>query len=144
MDIGKYLVREIDRFNIVPGSHNFSGRYQWHHAANPFADPATSYNFPFQLFRWIADAGTDQETIKLRFRQQKSAALVRGILCCKHHKWFWQGVRHTFYRHAPLFHRLKHSTLCAGHGTVDLIQQNDIVEDRPWLKREVTLFAIKD
>ena len=83
MDIGKYLVREIDSFNFTTCCHYFNSSYDRYHAVNPLSDTTTCNYFPFQMLSRIADAGTDQETIKLRFRQQKGTALVRWVLVAK-------------------------------------------------------------
>ncbi len=50
----------------------------------------------------------------------------------------------AFHRHPAFLHRLQKGTLGAGHGTIDLVHQHDMVEDRSRQKDELPLFTPED
>ena len=81
----------------------------------------------------IAHGQTHHKPVHLRIRQQLSAGGTVGVLGGDDHKRTGQGMGHAVHGDLTLLHSLQQSGLGAGGGTVQLVGQKQITEDRALL-----------
>ena len=63
--------------------------------------------------------------------------LFDGVLGGQHHEWGWKFVGDALDGHLLFFHRLKQGSLGLGRGTVDLVRQQDVGEQRSSTELEI-------
>ncbi len=92
----------------------------------------------------VTERNPHQETVELGFRQRVGAQLVVRVLCGDDEK--WRGQRAGLALHGDLFflHGLQQRALCLGAGTVDLVGQQNLGEDRPGVEHKSILAALED
>ena len=107
------------------------------------ADAAVADDRFLDLCLRIAHAGSDQKTVHLGLRQRVGADLLDRVLG-GNDKERKERIGHSFNGYTPLFHRLQHCTLGLGHGAVDFVHQQQIIENGPPEEGEFPLFPVKD
>ena len=107
---------------------------------------ATSLGKNLALHRRVGktDLHVHQETVELRFRQWVGAFLLDGVLRGHDQKQRRQVVGAAAHRHLALGHGFEQRRLHLGRGTVDLVGQHQVVEDRPLLEHEAAGFRAVD
>src|SRR5690606_240232 len=98
---------------------------------------------PFRRLRRIAQGQAHQETVELRFRQGEGAAGTDRVLRGDHEEGFGQGPRGAFDGHLALLHRLEQRALAFWGGTIDLVGQHQLGEDRPRVEHELAAVLVE-
>ena len=89
------------------------------------------------VFLRVVDHHFQHETVNLSFRQRISTLLLYRVLCCHYQERLIQFISHIAYRHLTLLHRFQQSGLHFCRGTVNLIRQNKVSENRTFLHHEL-------
>src|SRR5580704_7632538 len=84
----------------------------------------------FILQRRITEAEAHEETILLRFRQEKSAFLLDGVLRSEDHERVGHLVSDASGGDAGFTHRFEQRGLGARAGAVDFVNENKLSEER--------------
>ena len=120
------MLHSVDQFAIIVRQH-FRGISGFR------AGGALQYLPEFRRGRG-RDQKFEEEAVELRFRQRIGAFELDGILCGEHDKRRRENMRLAEYRHLFFFHRFKYRRLSFWCGSIDLVGQNDVSEDRPLLE----------
>ena len=104
----------------------------------------THQQVPFSGAVRVTQAETHQKTIQLSLRKWAGADLVKAVLGGNDKKRLGQHMAGAVNAHPGRRHRFQQSTLGAGTGTVDLIRQQHLGEQRARLKTEVRLPLIEE
>ncbi len=86
----------------------------------------------------------EHEPVELGLGQLERAALLDRVLGGDHQERRRQLEGLVADRHAPLLHGLQQGTLDLGRGTVDLVGQEQVREDRPLVDAEVVGPLVED
>src|SRR5688572_8572744 len=73
-----------------------------------------------------------------------SSLLLYRVLRSHHHKWRRYLVSMPIDRNLSFFHHFKQCGLCFGGGAVDLIYQNNIAEDGPFVEFKGRFFWVEN
>ena len=92
----------------------------------------------------IVDDHVEHEAIELRLGQRVRAFLLDGILCRQHKQRTRQRIPHTADGHLILLHGFQEGTLDFRRGSVNLISQDDISENRPLFDRKSAILGAID
>jgi len=98
--------------------------------------------FPLGCLIRIAHFDAHQETVELRLRQRESPDLVIGVLRGNHEEGVRQGARFPFTSDLVFLHGLQERALGFRRGAVDLVNQNDLGENRPGMELEAARVAV--
>jgi hypothetical protein len=82
------------------------------------------------------DQNLHEEPVALRFGQRVHTLALDGILRGQNHERLGHRMRHPADRDLPLGHHLEEGRLHLGRGSVDLVRQYDVGEDRAELDVE--------
>ncbi len=85
-----------------------------------------------------------QEAVQLTLRQRVGALELIGVLGGQHEERRAQRPGLAVYRHLPVAHRFEEGALGARRGTVDLVGEDDVGEDRARLEDEGALALVVD
>ena len=81
-------------------------------------------------------AGADQEAVELGLRKRERSLELDRVLGRQHDERIRQRSRRPLDGDLPLLHRLEHGRLCSRGRPIDLVDQQDIREDRPGREAE--------
>ena len=84
----------------------------------------------------VAEANLHEEPVQLRFRQRIGAFELDRVLGRERRELVREAVAGAVDRHLPLLHRLEQRRLGAGRHAVDLVDQQQVGEDRALVQRE--------
>ena len=83
---------------------------------------------------WIVNFKFEKKSIDLGFRKGISAFHFDRILGGKHHEGRFQNILGAEYRHFSFLHGLQKRRLSLGTGPVNLIGQDKLAENRPFVE----------
>ena len=92
----------------------------------------------------IVQAVAEHEPVELGLGQLERAALLDRVLGGDHQERRRQLERLVADRHAPLLHGLEQGALHLGRGSVDLVGQEQVGEDRPLVHAEIVGPLVED
>ena len=92
----------------------------------------------------VPQAEPHQKTIELSLGKWTGADLVKAVLGSDDKKRLWQHVAGAVHTHPSCSHGFQQSALGAGTGTVDLVRQKHLSEQRTRLKTEIRLPLIEE
>jgi hypothetical protein len=85
----------------------------------------------------VTERGLEEEAVELRLRQRERALVLDRVLGREDDERLGQAPRLAVDRDLPFGHRLEQRRLRLRHRTVDLVDENDVGEDRPRPELEV-------
>ena len=92
----------------------------------------------------VAHDDLEHEAVNLSFRQLIGALALYRILSGKHHERGRKGEGLPLDADLPFLHRLQESGLDFGGSPVDLICEDEVREDRPFLGLEARVLVVVD
>ena len=92
----------------------------------------------------IAERGTQREAVELRLWKRERSLLLDRVLRCDHEERRRELPRHAVDRHLALGHRLEQRGLRTRHRAVDLVDKNDVREDRAGPELELARLLVVD
>ncbi len=138
---GKYDINELAESGDVCGGENgFNFAFS---AAFEIA-PETAEDVLLLLQIRVFDDDACQEAIELGFGELVSTFLLDGVLSGDDEEGLLHGIGLPVYGDLSLFHDFKKGCLGLGRCPVDLVDQDDIRENRAGVKGKSTLRHIKD
>ena len=90
----------------------------------------------------IPDRDPYQESIELALGQRERSFVLDRILGGDHEERTRQGSRDSLDRHLSFLHRLEESRLCLRRGTIDLVGQEHVGDDRTGVELEARLALV--
>ena len=100
-------------------------------------DPLVADDLELLLGGGIAERGPQEESVELRLGQRERSLVLDGVLGREQQEGAWDGARGAVDGHLSLGHRLEQRGLGLRHRTVDLVDEDDVGEDRPRAELEV-------
>src|ERR671935_1239998 len=91
----------------------------------------------------VAELRLDEEAVELRFRQRERPLELDRVLGRHQKEGIGDLARNAVDSHLSLGHRLEHRRLRLRRRTVDLVDEDDVREDRPGTKLEVALLLVE-
>ena len=85
----------------------------------------------------IAERGAEEEAVELRLRQRERPFVLDGVLGREEQERVRQLARDAVDGDLPLGHRLEQRRLRLRRRAVDLVDEDDVREDRPWPELEL-------
>ena len=92
----------------------------------------------------IAERGPQREPVELRLRQRERPLLLDRVLRRDHEEGRRQHARDAVHGHLPFRHRLEQRRLRARHRAVDLVDEDDVREDRTGPELELARLLVVD
>ena len=92
----------------------------------------------------ITDDQPHQEPIELTFRKRIGALEFEWVLRREHEEWRPEMMSPAVDRNLPFAHRFEQSRLRSRRGSIDLVRQYDLREDRARLKHELAGRLMKE
>ena len=92
----------------------------------------------------IAELGLDEEAVELGLGQRERSLLLDRVLGREHEERIRQRTGRAVNRDLLLGHRLEQRRLGLRHCAVDLVDEDDVREDRPGPELEVTRLLVVD
>jgi hypothetical protein len=92
----------------------------------------------------IAEGHPEEEAVELGLGQRERALELDRVLRREHHEGLGQLAGDAVGRHLALGHRLEQGGLRLGHRPVDLVDEDDVGEDRPGTELEVPELLVPD
>ena len=96
------------------------------------------------VLRRVAERRAQEEAVELRLRQRERALLLDRVLGREHEERLGQLAGDAVDRHLLLGHRLEERRLRLRHRAVDLVDEEDVREDRPGPELEVAVALVED
>ena len=114
------------------------------HAFHHLAPVAAIEQLPLRGAVRVAQRDAHQEPVQLRFGQGEGAELVVRVLRRDDEEGRGQGAGFAFDRDLLFFHRLEQCALGLGAGSVDLVGEQHLRENRARVEHEALLAALVD
>jgi hypothetical protein len=92
----------------------------------------------------VAECRLEKEAVELRLGQWKGALYLDRVLGGEDEEGLRHEARHAVAGHLPLGHRLEERRLSLRHRPVDLVDEDDVREDRPGAELEVAGLLVVD
>ena len=92
----------------------------------------------------IAERGAKQEAVELRLGQRERALVLDRVLGREQEERVGELERHPVDGHLPLGHRLEQRRLRLRRRAVDLVDEEDVREDRARAELEVARLLVED
>ena len=96
------------------------------------------------LHAGIPERGAEEEAVELSLRQRERSFLLDRVLGRDQEEGIGQRLRRAVHRHLPFGHRLEQCRLRLRQRAVDLVDEEDVREDRPGSKLELAGLRIPD
>ena len=100
-------------------------------------DPLVADHLELLLGGGIAERGPQEESVELRLGQRERSLVLDGVLGREQQEGAWDGARGAVDGHLSLGHRLEERGLGLRHRAVDLVDEDDVGEDRARAELEV-------
>ena len=92
----------------------------------------------------IAEVDAHQKSVELILGKEVCAFELIWILCGDHHEGAGQFMCRAVHRHRVFGHRFEQGRLCPRCRAVDLVGDDDVVKDRPWLESKGAVLSLVD
>src|SRR5579883_18877 len=92
----------------------------------------------------VAQIDPEQEPVELGFRKREGSFVFDRVLSSQDDKWLGKSIGRAVNRHLSLFHTFEERRLCLRSGSINLIGQDDLGDDRAGAILELLLTLIVD